>query len=268
MWKVADQVYFGLLMGNKPVKDLMKLIYIVLVLMLTTQLYADDKPNSDNKKHHIYLLIGQSNMAGRAPYSGKEKEVIPGAFLLNDKNEWIEASNPLNKYSTIRKDIKMQRMNPGYYFAKTMLAKQKGITLGLVVNAKGGSRISQWKKGSKFFIDAVTRTKAAMKTGTLKGILWHQGESDHTNEKYFEALEQFINDLREALGQKEVPFVAGEIKQEVKLINDQLNKLPSKVKNTAVVSSKGLKTYDKWHFDNPSVKKLGERYADAVLKLK
>lgn len=218
------------------------------------------------KKHHIYLLIGQSNMAGRAPYSGKEKEVIPNCLLLNDKNEWQGADNPLNRFSTIRKGMNMQKMNPGYYFAKKMLENQKEITLGLVVNAKGGSRIDQWKKGSKFFKDAVSRTKAAMKTGTLKGILWHQGESDHKNTKYFEAFEKFVNDLREALGEKNVPFVAGEIKQEVKLINDQLNKLPAAVKNTAVVSSKGLKTYDAWHFDNASVKAFGERYAEAMLK--
>lgn len=247
----------------------MKLILLSITVLcsLLFTLSAENKPNSDKSKHHIYLLIGQSNMAGRAPYSGKEKDVIPGAFLLNDKNEWIGAENPLNKYSTIRKDIKMQRMNPGYYFAKTMLEKQKGITLGLVVNAKGGSRIGQWKKGTKFFKDAVSRTQAAMKTGTLKGILWHQGESDHKNEKYLEALQAFIADLREALGEKNVPFVAGEIKQGEKLINDQLNKLPSSVKNTAVVSSKDLKTYDRWHFDNASVKAFGERYAETMLKL-
>lgn len=246
----------------------MKFFYLLTVFFITnSQLYAQEKVNKDKSKHHIYLLIGQSNMAGRAPYSGKEKEVIAGAFLLNDKNEWIGAENPLNRFSTIRKDIKMQKMNPGYYFAKTMLEKQKGITLGLVVNAKGGSRISQWKKGTKFFKDAVSRTKAAMKSGTLKGILWHQGESDHKNEKYLYALEIFINDLREELEEKDIPFIAGEIKQDVKLINDQLNKLPSKVKNTAVVSSKDLKTYDQWHFDNASVKTLGERYAEAMIKL-
>jgi len=243
------------------------LFYIFVLSLFQSTTLAESQVNSDKMKHHIYLLIGQSNMAGRAKYSDKEKEVIPNAFLLNDKNEWTGANNPLNRFSTIRKDIKMQKMNPGYYFAKTMLSKQKDISIGLVVNAKGGSRISQWKKGSQFFKGAVSRTKAAMKTGTLKGILWHQGESDHTNDKYLQSLETFVKDLREALGQGDVPFVAGEIKQEVKLINDQLNKLPSVLKNTDVVSSKGLKTYDKWHFDSTSVKTFGQRYAETMLKL-
>lgn len=243
------------------------LITLSLLIFLICSVTAENKPNSDKKKHHVYLLIGQSNMAGRAPYSGNEIKVIPNCLLLNDKNEWQDADNPLNRYSTIRKGLGMQKMNPGYYFAKEMLAKQRGITLGLIANAKGGTKIAQWEKGSKFFKDAVSRTKKAMESGTLKGILWHQGESDHKNTKYFEALEKFVKDLREALGVKNVPFVAGEIKQEVKLINDQLNKLPSALPNTAVVSSKGLKTYDAWHFDNASMKKLGEGYAEAMLKL-
>ena len=247
-------------------KVLMRIL-LLCVFALTSTLSAENKPEQSKMNHHIYLLIGQSNMAGRAKYSDQEKEVIPSAFLLNNKNEWTGADNPLNRFSTIRKDIKMQKMNPGYYFAKTMLSKQKGISIGLIVNAKGGSKISQWKKGTKFFNDAVSRTKAAMKTGTLKGILWHQGESDQKNDKYLQALEIFVNDLREALGQGDVPFIAGEIKQGEKLINDQLNKLPGVLKNTAVVSSKGLKTYDRWHFDNPSVKAFGERYAETMLKL-
>ena len=243
------------------------LLTFLFSLSLIPTIPAQDKINSDKSKHHIYLLIGQSNMAGRAHYSGDEKKPVDGGFLLNDKNEWEPATNPLNRYSTIRKDLKMQKMNPGYYFAKTMLEKNKGITLGLVVNAKGGSRIAQWKKGTKFFKDAVARTKKAMESGTLKGILWHQGESDQKNEKYIDDLTQFVSDLREALGQGEIPFVVGEIRQSGKFINDQLNILPGKAKNCAVASSKGLKTFDSAHFDNPSVKTLGERYAEEMMKL-
>lgn len=243
------------------------LAILITCLFSAATVSAQEKVNSDKSKHHIYLLIGQSNMAGRAPYSGDEKKPVANGFLLNDKNEWVPATNPLNRFSTIRKDLKMQKMNPGYYFARTMLEKNKDITLGMIVNAKGGSRISQWKKGTKFFKDAVARTKKAMETGTLKGILWHQGESDQKNETYIDDLTQFVSDLREALGQGDIPFVAGEIRQSGKFINDQLNMLPGKAKNCAVASSKGLKTFDSAHFDNPSVKTLGERYAEEMIKL-
>ena len=34
------------------------------------------------------------------------------------------AKNPLNRYSTIRKGLGMQKMNPGYTFSKKMLKEQ------------------------------------------------------------------------------------------------------------------------------------------------
>ena len=123
---------------------------------------------------HIYLLIGQSNMAGRAPFSKDEAAVLPRCYLLDGKDTWEQARNPLNRYSTIRKGLGMQKMNPGYTFAKTLTAKDEAISIGLIVNAKGGSSIKQWTQESKFYKEAVRRTKIAQKTGQLKGILWHQ----------------------------------------------------------------------------------------------
>ena len=207
-------------------------------------------------------------MAGRAPFTKEEAAPLERCALLNGKNQWEPASNPLNKHSTIRKNIGMQKMGPGYSFAKAMLASDDGIEIGLVVNAKGGSRISQWFKGTAFYNDAVGRTKAAIALGggSLKGILWHQGESDAKNPKYLEELTQLISDLRADLGDPELPFVAGQVK-DLPSINDRIAALPAAVPHTAYASSKGLKTTDRWHFDAPGVRLLGERYAEAMLKL-
>ncbi len=205
-------------------------------------------------------------MAGRAPYAGKEQEPIPRCLLLNDKNRWEPAKNPLNRYSTIRKGLGMQKMNPGYGFAITMLQAEKGITLGLVVNAKGGTSITRWQKGGTFFNDAVKRARIAKKTGVLKGILWHQGESDAKDTAYLEKLTKLIADLREALGEPDLPFVAGQV-MNVPNINTQVARLPKEVKYTGYASSKGLKTMDRWHFDAPSMKILGRRYARTMLDI-
>ena len=69
------------------------------------------------EKLHIYLLIGQSNMAGRAKFSEEEAKVVDRCFLLNKENKWESAKNPFNRYSTIRKGLNMQRMNRGYRFS-------------------------------------------------------------------------------------------------------------------------------------------------------
>ena len=100
------------------------------------------------EKLHIYLLIGQSNMAGRAAFSEQDAGPLENCYLLDAKDSWEIAQNPLNRYSTIRKGLGMQKMNPGYTFAKTLLEKQSGISIGLVVNAKGGNENRAMGKGN------------------------------------------------------------------------------------------------------------------------
>jgi lysophospholipase L1-like esterase len=223
-------------------------------------------PATNKERFHLYLLIGQSNMAGRAPIPADATGDIDRAFLLNDQAEWTPARNPLNRYSTVRKDLGMQKLNPGYSFAKKMLASDPDISLGLVVNALGGSSIEAWKKGGRLYTEALARINAAQQTGTLKGILWHQGEANCTDADYLPKLIELIADLRADLHEDSLPFVVGQI-HDIPLINDQLAALPSKVPHTACVSAEGLVTQDKWHFNSESQLKLGERYAEAMLKL-
>ena len=243
---------------------------LLLPLFFFTSLNAVDKApaafSGQKEKLHIYLLIGQSNMAGRAPFTEKEAGVIERAYLLNSDNQWEGAKNPLNRYSTIRKGLGMQKMNPGYSFSKAMLKLYGEVSVGLVVNAKGGSSIKQWAKGTKFYNDAVKRTKAAMETGELKGILWHQGESDSKDAQYLEKLSALVQNLREDLGIPKLPFVAGQVNN-VPLVNDQIAKLPGTVEATSFIRSEGLKAMDRWHFDAASVKLMGQRYAAEMHKL-
>jgi hypothetical protein len=84
-------------------------------------------------------------------------------------------------------------------------------------------------------------------------------------------LKTLIERFREAFHVPTVPFVAGEIgyfKTDKPLINDVINQLPKEVKYTAVVSAAGLKDKgDSTHFDAPSARELGRRYAEAMYKL-
>ncbi len=249
----------------------LQMLLLLVGLSTGPALLAQDEAkggySGPKQKLHIYLLIGQSNMAGRAPVAKTETGAIDRCYLLNDTDRWEAAKNPFNRYSTIRKGLGMQKLNPGYGFAKVMLQKQKDVALGLVVNAKGGTKIEQWAKGTKFYKDAVRRTQTAQKTGTLKGILWHQGESNSGNpEGYLDKLKTLITDLRKDLGIADLPFVAGQVRN-VPAINQQIAQLPKAVPSTGFVSAEGLKTMDRWHFDAPSMKLLGTRYAEVMLKI-
>lgn len=243
---------------------------IIVAFLFSMPLYAQDKTiasyDGPRDKLHIYLLIGQSNMAGRAPFSKEEAGVIPRCYLLDAQDTWEPAKNPLNRHSTIRKGLGMQKLNPGYSFSKAMLEKDQGICIGLVVNAKGGSSIKQWSKESKFYKEAVRRTKSALKTGTLRGVLWHQGESDPEDAQYLDKLRLLIKNLRSEFDMPDLPFVAGQV-NDLPLINDQIAKLPGTVDSTGFASSEGLKAMDRWHFDAKSMKLLGRRYAEEMLVL-
>lgn len=229
---------------------------------------ADNAYTGPQEKLHVYLLIGQSNMAGRAPIDDSVTAPIDRAYLLNREGMWEKAENPLNRYSTIRKDAGMQKLNPGYTFATTMLEQEKGVSIGLVVNARGGTNIDQWAKGGDYYNAALRRVAQARKTGTLKGILWHQGEADRDQpDGYLEKLAKLIADLREDLDEPDLPFIAGQVKG-VTAINDQIARLPDTVANTAFASSDGLTTQDEFHFDTRSMKLLGQRYAQALIKLR
>lgn len=220
-------------------------------------------------KLHIYLLIGQSNMAGRAKVPEEMAGVIDRCVLLNDRNEWVPAKNPLNLYSTIRKGEGMQKLGPGYSFAKAMVKADRDAKIGLIVNARGGSKIEQWKREGKYYTDLLKRANAAAQTGTIKGVLWHQGESNSNNPyDYLDQLKVLIANLRKDLDDEDLPFVAGQVTNTPPLkINDVIADLPEAVSNAAVISSEGLKCFDRWHFDTESQIELGNRYATAILKL-
>jgi hypothetical protein len=228
---------------------------------------ADEAPDQNL---HIYLLIGQSNMAGRAKVPEEMSGVIDRCYLLNDKNEWVPAKNPLNLYSTIRKGEGMQKLGPGYSFAKAMLEANPDIRIGLVVNARGGSKIEEWDRKAKYYIQAGQRTKAAMEHGTLKGIIWHQGESNSSKHAaYLDQLKTLVANLREDLGDDNLPFVAGQIRpdEKSKPINAEIAKLPEVAAHTGVALSEGLTMFDGTHFDTKSQIELGKRYAKEMLKL-
>lgn len=88
------------------------------------------------QEYDLFLCIGQSNMAGRGYMSEEVLDTIPGVYLFNDRGQFEKAVNPLNRYSTIRKGMELQRVGPSYSFSK-MIAVKTGRAVGLIVNARG-----------------------------------------------------------------------------------------------------------------------------------
>lgn len=252
----------------------MKYIVVVISIVFFCQCKGiKNASKADAREMDIYLLIGQSNMAGRAPIETQDKDSIQNVFLFtgNQDKYWEKAANPLNKYSTVRKSISMQKLGPGYGFAKEMIRLQPTKKIGLVVNARGGTSIEEWIPGGVLYNEAVKQTKIALKSGVLKGVIWHQGEANSKGyNSYMPQIEALINSLRKDLNMDDLPFVAGQLsadKPQRANFNKMILELPTVVKHTGVITTENTSTIDRTHFNSASQRLLGKRYAEEMLKL-
>ncbi len=236
---------------------------------------ADTIPAS--KGHDLYLLIGQSNMAGRGRIEMVDQIIHPQVFMLNKDSVWVAAKEPLHfdKPDYVG-------TGPGFSFGKAMAEFAPEASIGLIPSAVGGSPISVWQPGAYYaatktypYDDAIERAKRAMKDGKLKAILWHQGESDANPKKsphYHDALSQLVTNLRRDLAAPEVPFIVGGLGEfhqkktgDVEKISAILEQATDVITHTRFVSASGLTDKgDKIHFDAKSARELGQRYAAAL----
>jgi hypothetical protein len=232
-----------------------------------------------DKDFHLYLLMGQSNMAGRGKVGPQDEEVHPRVFALDKADKWTPAADPIHF------DKPVAGVGPGLTFGKTMAHHDPSIRVGLIPCAAGGSPISVWKHGgyweqtkSKPYDDAIERTGIAVEHGVLKGILWHQGESDSNDkdaELYEDRLAVLINTLRTELGVSDVPFIVAtlgdfivESRPIARIVNKALRQISRRVKHAACVDSTGLEHKgDNVHFSADAERELGRRYAEAMIRL-
>ncbi|MES2594016.1 MAG: sialate O-acetylesterase [Verrucomicrobiota bacterium] len=231
-------------------------------------------------KLHLFLLVGQSNMAGRGTVEAEDKQVHGRVYMLGKDETWTHAVDPMHW------DKPAAGVGLGRTFGREIANANPRIAVGLIPCAVGGSPIDAWKPGiiyaptkSKPWDDTIRRAKIALKDGTLKGILWHQGESDCKPElaaTYEAKLQDLIQRLRKELDAPDVPFILGQMGSfddvpwtpEMKLVDEAHRNLPKKVKNTLYIGSEGLSHKgDKIHFNSPSFREFGRRYAAAYTLL-
>jgi hypothetical protein len=248
----------------------MRPLAILLVLFWALPLRAA----APDPAFHLYLLIGQSNMAGRGKLEEMDKQ--PHARLLHftKENKWAPAVDPIHF------DKPIAGVGLGRTFGLEMLKGRSDATLriGLIPCAVGGTPISRWQKGADLYEAALRRARAAMKEGVIQGVLWHQGESDsgkaETAQAYAKNLDAMIAALRKDLDQPTLPVIVGQLGEfyregaNVTAVNDALQTLPKRVPHAAFIPSRGLgHKGDQVHFDAPAYREFGRRYAAAMLQL-
>lgn len=233
------------------------------------------------ERFHLFLLVGQSNMAGRGVVAAQDKVPHARVLTLSKAGEWVPAVDPIHFDKPAAVGVGLGRT-----FGIEIAEATPGVTIGLIPCGVGGSPIDAWQPGvfypptkSHPWDDAVKRARLALQSGTLKGILWHQGESDSTAAlapKYEGKLHDLIARFRAELEASDVPFVVGQLGKFADTpwngfrtrIDEVHRDLPGKVPRTAYVSSEGLHHKgDNVHFDTSSYRELGRRFASAYLQL-
>ncbi len=255
-------------------------LFCLIAVAFTSLASAQETPLPSKDKFHLFVLVGQSNMAGRGTVEAQDKMPNPRVLMLNKAGAWVPAVDPLHF------DKPAAGVGLGKTFGTRIAEATPGITIGLIPCAVGGSPIDTWSPGVFYpatrchpWDDAMARAAKAMQAGTLKGILWHQGESDAQPllaPAYEAKLHDLIARLRKELKAPEVPFIAGQMgkfsdapwRPEMVVVDQAHQDLATKVPHAAFVSSEGFKHKgDKIHFDAASIREFGERYAEAFLKL-
>lgn len=215
---------------------------------------------------HSFLLIGQSNMAGRGILS--EATPVDTTHIKTLRNgRWQKMFRPINP------DRAFSGVSLGESFAEAY-AKKYNVDVGLICAADGGTKLEQWTVGGLLYENAVVQARLALRTSTIVGVLWHQGESDCAPElakTYKQRFELIMKALRKDLGLEDVPFVLGELGSYLKeyseytknytQINEQLHEIAKTNELTGVASADGLTANaDNLHFNAKSLYEFGLRY--------
>ncbi|MEM8735362.1 MAG: sialate O-acetylesterase [Planctomycetota bacterium] len=230
---------------------------------------------------HLFVLAGQSNMAGRGRVEAEDKTEDSRILVLGPSNQWQVAVDPLHFDKPKIVGVGLARS-----FAKDYLDRHPGVRVGLIPCAVGGSPIRTWEPGALHestgahpFDDCITRVRSAMQSGTLKGILWHQGESDSNQEnapQYERKLARLFDVLRGRFDAPNLPIIVGQMgvfparpwdsfRKEVDRVHKRLSRL---IPRCEFVSSLGLTHKgDEVHFNSASYRELGHRYFQAYERI-
>ena len=262
--------------------------------MALSQVNAAPDPN-----FHIYLAFGQSNMEGQGGIESQDKTVDErfqvlwaadnGSCSGKTKGKWSTAVPPLAH-------CQGAKLGPTDYFGRTMVEKtDPQIKVGVIVVAVAGCSIQLFDKdsyanyartqqswmtqrindyGGNPYGRLIEMAKKAQEEGVIKGIIFHQGETDAGDGQWPSKVKKVYDNIIKDLGlENDIPFLAGEVLRSgvSKGANNNIAKLPQQSKNFYVVSSEGfnqaLNDGQNVHFTSQEYRDFGKRYAEKMIEV-
>lgn len=228
---------------------------------------------------YVFLLAGQSNMAGRGKPQLLDTTPVNNIFMLNAAMQWVPAREPMHFDKPA-----IVGVGPGFAFAREIMRKDKQAIIYLIPAAVGGSKIDLWLPGaydsvtrSYPYDNAIKRARIGASVAPIAAILWHQGESDSRPDRcdaYQQKLTALIQRFRNDLQQPDLIFLPAQLsyfttnhdisKQKV---NAAIAQVCKAIPNCSLVKSNKLTHLgDTLHYSTESANLLGIRYAKAYRK--
>ena len=242
------------------------------------QSVVESRINEKNRDITSFLMIGQSNMAGRGDF-GEVAPIDNSKCLMLRNGRWQPLAEPINPDRAIFDFIYHSGISLAGSFADDF-ANDTGRMIGLIPCAEGCTIIEDWLPGEVLFDNAVMQAQLAMRSSHLGGIIWHHGESNCSGSisDYEKMAVEVLTAIRKKLGAEELPLIMGEIPENIdpswgcegKMheMNMAIHRISSKLPMSAVASSEGLALKaDGIHFNSASARTLGHRYYAAYKSL-
>ncbi|KAI3448132.1 hypothetical protein Pfo_004797 [Paulownia fortunei] len=247
---------------------------------MSTGLSNSTQNNEAQPPKQIFILSGQSNMAGRGGVD-KHKHwdgVVPPEssadsykiFRLNANLHWEVAREPLHHDIDTKKTC---GVGPGMSFANAV--KERVGVIGLVPCAVGGTSIKEWARGTHLYENMVKRAKAAVQGGgggEIKALLWYQGESDTSSQEdadsYEENMETLIHNVRADLDLPSLPVIQVAIASGDENYLEKIRETQKGIElpNVVCVDAKGLELKeDNLHLTTEAQVQLGRTLAQSYL---
>ena len=103
---------------------------------------------------HSFLLIGQSNAAGRGLLSEAEPlDTCDGRLKVLRNGRWQKMFRPVNP------DRKFSGTSLAESFAREYALDHPEVNVGIIPCADGGTSLNQWREGGLLFDHAVMTAK-------------------------------------------------------------------------------------------------------------
>ena len=253
---------------------------------------------ADIEEVDLWLVAGQSNTDGRVSLSTERPSWLPSGYLVPNTQLFNRVTGQFEDWEYLRNSGGSNNADQRWAYDSTAIYKQAintGRTQYVIKNSLGGTSIGlnppsgggQWnvdydsvsrpllKELEERYALAMKMLAHSRKRGVVRGILWHQGESDSNSQQnkddYYQNLTNVIAKVRSFTNTPDLPFIFGSIPLNSGQFSPEVNtahfQIASEDQNAHIVDMGSGSTFDGLHFDGPTSEFLGDEMASIMAGL-